>query len=107
VLYSCKGTDNGELIGVKDIVPVYNVDPYGMTQTQQVAFILEESETDISWAVKPVTKTGTVSSFWMDDTELTNDEYRQFVYWVRDSIAKLEKGTVIDEEVYDTNKRTN
>jgi hypothetical protein len=23
----------------------------------------------------------------MDATEITNDEYRQFVYWVRDSIA--------------------
>jgi gliding motility-associated lipoprotein GldK len=29
-----------------------------------------------------------VASFWMDDTEITNNEYRQFVYWVRDSIAR-------------------
>ena len=29
----------------------------------------------------------TLNSFWMDDTEITNDEYRQFVNWVRDSIA--------------------
>lgn len=29
-----------------------------------------------------------VESFWMDDTEITNSEYRQFVYWVRDSIAR-------------------
>ena len=28
-----------------------------------------------------------VSGFWMDATEITNDEYRQFVLWVRDSIA--------------------
>ncbi|MBK6285728.1 MAG: hypothetical protein IPF54_26400 [Draconibacterium sp.] len=24
----------------------------------------------------------------MDDTEITNNEYRQFVFWVRDSIAR-------------------
>ena len=29
----------------------------------------------------------TLNSFWMDDTEITNDEYKQFVNWVRDSIA--------------------
>jgi gliding motility-associated lipoprotein GldK len=29
-----------------------------------------------------------VESFWIDDTEITNSEYRQFVYWVRDSIAR-------------------
>ena len=26
-------------------------------------------------------------AFWMDATEITNNEYKQFVYWVRDSIA--------------------
>jgi len=34
------------------------------------------------------TKTVSVESFWMDDTEITNNEYRQFVFWVRDSIAR-------------------
>ncbi len=34
------------------------------------------------------TKTITVNAFWIDDTEVTNDEYREFVYWVRDSIAR-------------------
>ena len=29
-----------------------------------------------------------VEAFWMDETEITNNEYRQFVYWVRDSIAR-------------------
>ena len=29
----------------------------------------------------------TVDAFWMDETEVTNNEYRQFVNWVRDSIA--------------------
>jgi formylglycine-generating enzyme required for sulfatase activity len=28
-----------------------------------------------------------VDAFWMDETEITNDKYKQFVHWVRDSIA--------------------
>ena len=26
--------------------------------------------------------------FWMDETEVTVSEYKQFVYWVRDSISR-------------------
>ena len=33
------------------------------------------------------TKTVSIDAFWMDQTEITNGEYRQFVNWVRDSIA--------------------
>ena len=29
-----------------------------------------------------------VDAFWMDETEVTNSEYKQFVYWVRDSIIR-------------------
>jgi len=28
-----------------------------------------------------------IQGFFMDDTEITNNEYRQFVYWVRDSVG--------------------
>jgi formylglycine-generating enzyme required for sulfatase activity len=31
----------------------------------------------------------TVHAFWMDETEVTNSEYRQFVHWVRDSLAYM------------------
>ena len=29
-----------------------------------------------------------VESFWMDETEVTNSKYKQFVFWVRDSIIR-------------------
>jgi formylglycine-generating enzyme required for sulfatase activity len=35
-----------------------------------------------------MSKTITVDAFWMDETEITNNEWRQFVYWVRDSIMR-------------------
>ena len=34
----------------------------------------------------------------MDDTEITNNEYRQFVYWVRDSIAHTIMGDVVQDD---------
>ena len=33
------------------------------------------------------TKTVSVAAFYMDQTEITNNEYRQFVNWVKDSTA--------------------
>jgi formylglycine-generating enzyme required for sulfatase activity len=36
------------------------------------------------------TKTVTVRSFYMDETEITNSEYRQFVDWVKDSTMRME-----------------
>ena len=35
-----------------------------------------------------------ISGFWMDATEITNNEYRQFVHWVRDSVAAKKLGFV-------------
>ena len=42
---------------------------------------------DVAYATAP-TRTVDLATFWMDDTEITNNEYRQFVYWVRDSLAR-------------------
>ncbi len=60
--------------------------PYGMAYIQRGSFLLGPSDEDLSLASS--SKQVTVESFWMDDTEITNNEYRQFVYWVRDSIAR-------------------
>ena len=43
------------------------------------------------------TKTVTVRSFYMDETEITNAEYRQFVEWVRDSTVRLKLAIIADE----------
>ena len=39
-----------------------------------------------------LSKSVTVDAFWMDQTEITNNKYRQFVYWVRDSILRTKLG---------------
>jgi formylglycine-generating enzyme len=57
------------------------------------------SDLDVPYAQTSQSKTVSVQAFYMDDTEITNNEYRQFVYWVRDSIARRLLGDE-DEETY-------
>ena len=46
------------------------------------------NESDSLWGTRPNARSISVDAFWMDDTEITNSEYKQFVYWVRDSIIR-------------------
>ena len=50
------------------------------------------SDQDAMFAMNSLSKSVTVDAFWMDQTEITNNEYRQFVYWVRDSILRTKLG---------------
>jgi sulfatase modifying factor 1 len=40
-----------------------------------------------------------ISGFFMDDTEITNNEYRQFVEWVRDSTAHEIMGNKSEDDL--------
>ena len=44
---------------------------------------------DVPYAHVTQHKTVSVAAFYIDETEITNNEYRQFVTWVRDSIARV------------------
>lgn len=52
------------------------------------SFLMGKTEQDLDTDVNDLAKTVTVGSFYMDATEITNSEYRQFVFWVRDSIVR-------------------
>jgi gliding motility-associated lipoprotein GldK len=62
------------------------------------AFIMGKSDDDLAGVKNAPTKTVTVRSFYMDATEITNSEYRQFVEWVRDSIIRTKLAIMADEE---------
>jgi len=83
----CGSSGNGELIGVQDRKQFEDMQPYGMVEIPQGSYMMGSSDEDIysSYTFQP--KTVQIGSFWMDETEITNNEYREFVYWVRDSIA--------------------
>jgi formylglycine-generating enzyme len=83
----CNPSGNGELIGVQKRSKWRETQPYGMVFVRRGSFNIGPSDQDPAMAGIP-TKTVSQDAFWMDDTEITNNEYRQFVTWVRDSIAR-------------------
>lgn len=84
---SCGGGDNGELIGVQGRGKWYQADPFGMVFIPSGSFNMGPSDQDAPYAIIAQSKTISVHAMYMDDTEITNNEYRQFVNWVQDSIA--------------------
>ena len=77
----------GELVGVKG-KKYYPEKPFGMVLVPGGSFIMGKSDDDLAAIQDAPTKTVTVRSFYMDETEITNAEYRQFVNWVRDSVVR-------------------
>lgn len=83
----CSPSGNGELTGVQNRPSWKESEPYGMVYIRRGSFNIGPSDEDPLMPGTP-TRTVTQDAFWMDDTEITNNEYRQFVHWVRDSIAR-------------------
>ena len=62
--------------------------PYGMVLVKRGHLRMGLENTDSLWGKQTPVKDISVEGFWMDDTEITNSEYRQFVNYVRDSILR-------------------
>lgn len=86
IFTGCKDS-GGYLVGVQDRIAFYQPIPYGMLFVPLGRYTMGQSDQDVPYAANNQSKTVTVQAFYMDETEITNNEYRQFVYWVRDSIA--------------------
>jgi formylglycine-generating enzyme required for sulfatase activity len=92
-LYSCSDVE-GNLVGVSgrdtwypDVLGPGKM-PLGMVYVPSGAFQSGEDDEDIMGLHTARKKTVSVPAFYMDATEISNNEYRQFVHWVRDSIAR-------------------
>jgi formylglycine-generating enzyme required for sulfatase activity len=77
----------GELVGVKS-ASFSEPAPYGMVLIKRGAFEMGLADSDSIWGFEASTKGVSFEAFWMDETEITNAKYRQFVYWVRDSLIR-------------------
>jgi len=97
IVSSCGSKDKGELVGVKG-KRWHPEKPYGMSLIPGGAFVMGKADDDIVDLQDAPTKTVTVRSFYMDETEITNSEYRQFVHWVRDSILRVRLAEMADLE---------
>ncbi|MCI5055004.1 MAG: SUMF1/EgtB/PvdO family nonheme iron enzyme [Flavobacteriales bacterium] len=98
ILSSCEYGGNGQLIGVQNRPVWYQPDPYGMLYIPMGSFNMGPSDQDVPYSHTTRAKTVSVQAFYMDQTEISNNEYRQFVYWVRDSIVHKILGEEMDEE---------
>lgn len=110
ILASCgrTGSAGGELVGAnRKSKSFFQPDPYGMVFIPQGSYTMGAGSEDITKGNVAQTKTISVSAFFMDETEITNNEYRQFVNYVRDSIARTILGEIRPEEyLIEENERT-
>lgn len=93
ILSSC-GTpgSNGELTGVPGRKKFFEPEPMEMAFIPAGNFMMGPSDEDALFAMNSISKSVTVEAFWMDQTEITNNKYRQFIYYVRDSILRTKLG---------------
>ena len=97
LIISCgRSSDKGELVGVNG-GKWHPEKPYGMALIPGGSFIMGKSDGDLANVEDASTKTVTVRAFYMDETEITNSEYRQFVEWVKDSTIRVRLAILADE----------
>jgi len=92
-LASCGlSSDNGELNGVGGRKAWFHPQPYGTVYIPSGTIHVGANEQDIPNSMIAPNKQITVTAFYMDETEITNNEYRQFVDEVLDSIFRDKMG---------------
>jgi formylglycine-generating enzyme len=79
--------DDGQVHGVAPASTYKLPKPPGMVYIPQGTFHMGPSDEDVNWAFTARNKEVSINGFWMDATEITNNEYRQFTKWVIDSLA--------------------
>lgn len=68
--------------------------PYNLAKSKDGMVLVPGGNIQLGLDVDPVwgdsipSKLVAVSPFWMDETEVTNSQYKEFVHWVRDSIIR-------------------
>ena len=87
LISSCGRRESGQLTGVQERPKWKGINPYGMVYVPSGTLTVGPSDQDVSATYIQRPKSISIQGFFMDDTEITNNEYRQFVHWVRDSIA--------------------
>ncbi len=77
----------GEVVGVGG-KPFTEPTPYGMVRIDRGYLKMGLDGQDTLWGKKTPMRDISVDGFWIDETEITNSQYKQFVMWVRDSILR-------------------
>ncbi len=95
---SCGRQESGQLVGVLDRPKWKGVNPYGMVYIPSGTLHIGGGDQDVNNTMVQRSKSISIQGFFMDDTEITNNEYRQFVNWVTDSLAHAKLDHFVDNE---------
>lgn len=98
ILSSCGREQSGELTGVMDRPAWTGINPFGMVYVPSGTLTIGQSDQDVFSTHTQRPKSISISGFFMDDTEVTCNEYRQYVNWVKDSIAHTILGDLEEDE---------
>lgn len=97
------GGDRGELVGVAGREGWEMVRPYGMVPIPAGTFHMGQADEDVPATQINFNKQVTIGPFFMDDTEITNNEYRQFTEYINEgSEVELPEGMSVEDLIPDT-----
>ncbi|MBQ8773349.1 MAG: SUMF1/EgtB/PvdO family nonheme iron enzyme [Muribaculaceae bacterium] len=82
-----RSSAGGEVVGVGG-TSWTEPTPYGMVLIDRGSMKVGPAKDDSLWNLRADARGISVDGFWMDETEITNSKYKQFVFWVRDSIIR-------------------
>jgi formylglycine-generating enzyme len=99
VIAACSSR-TGHLTGTLGRQPFNPEIPIGMVYVPAGSYNMGENDEDVPFLHQTRVKTVSIQALYMDQTEITNNEYRQFVDFTKDSIAreKLYIGYESDED---------
>lgn len=85
LLVSCKDDKiTSELVGSRNSTWFEPI-PHGMAFVKQGSFRMGISDEQPDRGIN-ISKSVSIASFWIDETEITNHQYQQFVKWATDSV---------------------
>jgi formylglycine-generating enzyme len=100
LIYSCSSNDRGEVLGKRSNKKWFTEKPFGMVLIPGGSFTMGKQDEDPFGGISTAPRTVTVKKYFMDESEITNSEYTEFVIWVRDSIVRTELALAADEKSY-------
>jgi formylglycine-generating enzyme required for sulfatase activity len=86
----------GQLVGDNSMMTYKAPVPLGMVYVPSGVLKMGASDEDVRGKNDAMIRTVQMTGFYMDATEISNAEYRQFTNWVRDSITHTQLGDFID-----------
>ena len=96
------GMENGEIVATER-KGWSQPTPYGMVLVRAGSYLMGQADEDVSHSAVNFNKRVTVSAFFMDDTEISNHEYRQFTNsLLKDSLQVLGEEKIMSEYYPDT-----